>query len=60
VLRARRNQVQENARRRSKTIQNIEARLVKAVELGLICNKTAAFNEEGLMQETSRILDMKI
>ncbi len=59
VLRARRAQVEENARRRSKTIQDVEARLFKAVELGLI-DKTAAFDEEGLVREITRILDMNI
>ena len=59
VLRARRAQVEENARRRSKTVQDVEARLVKAVELGLI-DKTAAFDEDGLFREISKILDMKI
>ena len=45
--------------RRSKTVQDVEARLVKAVELGLI-DKTAAFDEDGLFREISKILDMKI
>jgi hypothetical protein len=59
VLRARRAQVEENDRKRSKTVEDIEARLVRAVELGLI-NRTAAFEEDGLVQEISKILDMKI
>ncbi len=59
VLRARRAQVSENARRRAKTVRDVEARLVKAVELGLI-EKTAAFDADGLFQELSKVLDMKI
>jgi hypothetical protein len=59
VLRARRAQVSENARRRAKTVRDVEARLVKAVKLGLI-EKTAAFDADGLFQELSKVLDMKI
>ena len=56
VLRARKTKVEENARRRSKTIEDVEARLERAVRLGLI-DKTAAFD---LKQEISKIVHMKI
>ncbi len=56
VLRARKTKVEENARRRSKTIEDVEARLERAVQLGLI-DKTASFE---LNQEISKIVHMKI
>jgi hypothetical protein len=59
VLRARQTKIEENARRRSETIEDVEVRLAKAVELGLI-EQTVAFDEGGLNREISRILHMKI
>ncbi len=59
VLRARRSQEAENARRRNATVVDVQARLERAVQLGLI-DQSSAFSATGIAPVIQNILHKKI
>ena len=59
VLRARQSQIDENARRRNATVLEVQARLERAVQLGLI-DQTSALSATGIAPVIETILHKKI
>ena len=59
VLRARQSQIDENARRRNATVLEVQARLERAVQLGLI-DQTSALSATGIASVVESILHKTI